>query len=90
MEGSVQHRLRVTLALNRSRVIDLFRAWDADNSGRIDKFEFRKAVRTLGFEEAQEDVDAVFDSFDDMSDRVRSCGQPRYLRDQHSVLGQAS
>ena len=63
-EGSVQQRLRATLALNRSRVIDLFRVWDADNSGRIDKFEFRKAVRTLGFGEAQEDVDAVFDSFD--------------------------
>merc|ERR1719424_932438 len=48
-----------------SRVVDLFRAWDEDRSGTVDKGEFHKAVRALGFDMEKEHTDAVFDSLDD-------------------------
>merc|ERR1719424_2784384 len=48
-----------------SRVVDLFRAWDEDRSGTVDKGEFHKAVRALGFDVEREHTDAVFDSLDD-------------------------
>ena len=47
------------------RVVDLFRLWDEDRSGTVDKAEFHKAVRALGFDVEREDTDAVFDSLDD-------------------------
>ena len=37
--------LRATLVQNHVRVIDLFRQWDEDESGRIDRTEFRKGWR---------------------------------------------
>jgi len=43
----------------------LFRMWDEDKSGTIDKKEFGKAVRALGFDVDEADTDAVFDSLDD-------------------------
>ena len=40
-------------------------AWDEDRSGSIDKKEFFRAVRAMGFDVQQTDSDAVFDSLDD-------------------------
>ena len=45
-----------------SRVCDLFRAWDEDSSGTVDKTEFHRAVRALGFDVEKADTDAVFES----------------------------
>lgn len=59
--------LRRALAAGGTRVIDLFREWDVDLSGEIEKLEFTKAVRTFGgqFSEAsQDDLGALFDTFD--------------------------
>ena len=57
--------LKDALARSAQRVVDLFRAWDEDRSGTVDKDEFHKAVRALGFEVEREDTDAVFESLDD-------------------------
>ena len=61
----LQWSLKDALARSSSRVVDLFRAWDEDRSGTVDKKEFYKAVRALGFDVEQKDTDAVFDSLDD-------------------------
>ena len=57
--------LKDALMRSSSRVVDLFRAWDEDGNGTIDKKEFGKAVRSLGFDVERADTDAVFDSLDD-------------------------
>ena len=46
------------------RVIDLFREWDEDGDGEVDKFEFRKAMPMLGLHATKDHIDALFDSFD--------------------------
>ena len=64
-ERPVAVQIRDYLATNATRCIDLFKQWDEDKSGTVDKREFHKAVRALGFEVEKEDTDAVFDSLDD-------------------------
>ena len=57
--------LKDALARSEQRVMDLFRAWDEDRSGTVDKAEFHKAMRSLGFDVQRSDTDPVFDSLDD-------------------------
>ena len=45
-------------------MIDLFREWDTDGDGEVNKDEFRKAMPLLGLHVPRADVDALFDSFD--------------------------
>lgn len=59
-----QSQLQYVIAHDMKKVIDVFRDWDEDGSGTIDKKEFRKAVKALGLMAPQSDVDALFDSFD--------------------------
>ena len=47
-EMSVQQQLANALAENSAKLIDLFREWDEDGNGSIDKTEFRKSVAALG------------------------------------------
>lgn len=61
----VADQLRELLAHNLKRVVDLFRSWDEDESGTIEKREFRNALRNLGLDENDEDIDGLFDEFDD-------------------------
>ncbi len=61
---SVPEQLRDALAANAVRVIDLFREWDDDRSGSVTAREFRKAMRSLGFQASRAEVDAVFSQFD--------------------------
>ena len=42
--------LKDALARSSSRVMDLFRQWDDDGSGEISKKEFRKAIKSMGFD----------------------------------------
>ena len=65
MAEYLQWSLRDALMRSSSRVVDLFRMWDEDRSGTVDKGEFHKAVRALGFDVQREDTDAVFESLDD-------------------------
>jgi len=61
---SVQEQLRDALVANSMRVIDLFREWDEDGNGMVDKGEFRKAMPMLGLHATREHIDALFDTFD--------------------------
>ena len=56
--------LKDCLARASQRIIDLFKAWDEDNSGTVDSAEFYKAVKALGFAVDREDTDAVFKALD--------------------------
>ena len=57
-------QLRDLLLRNLSRVMDLFRAWDADKSGTIEKKEFGVALRSLGMQTPRAVIDQLFDYFD--------------------------
>lgn len=47
------------------RAIDIFRAWDDDDSGTISKKEFRQALPAIGLKVSKEQSDELFASFDD-------------------------
>jgi hypothetical protein len=57
-------QLRDLLVRNRARVVDLFREWDDDGNGTIDRHEFRHALKALGVNASKADVDELFASFD--------------------------
>ena len=56
------------LTQNSVRLIDLFRQWDEDGNGAVDKEEFRKAVLALGYKVPKRFLYAAFDSLDDSGD----------------------
>jgi len=58
-------QLKNILIKHGVRLIDLFREWDDDNNGSIDKRELRTAIAALGYEAPKSAVDAFFDSLDD-------------------------
>ena len=60
----IQEQIRDLLSKNAVRVIDLFREWDDDGNGLVDKKEFRKAMSAMGIQASKEDINAVFDSMD--------------------------
>ena len=60
----VSSQLRDALTSNAIRVIDLFRDMDDDGSGCVEKKEFRKAMKQMGFDVQPEAIDFVFDAFD--------------------------
>ena len=62
--SDITNNLVVLLAANRSRVIDLFKAWDTDSDGLISKPEFRRAMDALGLDAADDDIDAIFEHLD--------------------------
>ena len=57
-------QIRDALIANFVRVVDLFREWDDDNSGSVERAEFAKAMCQLGYEGSATDIDLVFDSMD--------------------------
>ena len=44
--------------------MSLFRQWDTDNSGSVERKEFRKAITQLGFDAPRDTLDAVFSEMD--------------------------
>ena len=56
--------LHALLQANHMRVMDLFRKWDTDGSGSIQKKELRKAIAALGHNEPETGIDELFDSID--------------------------
>ena len=60
----VAKQLADVLVKNAVRVIDLFREWDEDGSGTIDRKEFRRAMPLLGLDVPREVVDELFDHWD--------------------------
>lgn len=80
----VAEQLRDALAAKSAAVMALFREWDDDASGTVDKKEFRKAMRELGFSGSAEEVDAFFNSMD-----PDSAGEIEY-RDFRRLLKQTT
>ena len=61
----LKERVKQAMAKNLNRVVDTFREWDADLSGRVDKREFFLACKTgLGIEAPKRAFDALFDEVD--------------------------
>ena len=79
---SLRDALRRTVA----RVRDLFMDWDADHSSSIDKREWRKAMKVLGIAAHKEDLETVFDEFDeDGSGSVTFSELDRQLRKKYPM-----
>ena len=66
----VRFSLRDALARDSARVVDLLREWDSDKNGVIDRKEFHRAIKALGFGAlaGKEDIDIVFDMLDESKD----------------------
>lgn len=60
----MEERLRQALANNFTHVIDLFRQWDSDGSGDIDRAEFARAMRQLNLTKDRGLSDGLFNQFD--------------------------
>ena len=58
-------QIKMKLAQNLNRMIDTFREFDEDQSGKIDKREFQLALRKLGIVAHKSAFDNTFDTFDD-------------------------
>ena len=66
---SVREQLKAILKKNLMRVIDLFRDWDEDQTGRIRVVELRRAIGALGYDVPDHELDGLFNEFD--TDGVR-------------------
>ena len=44
-------------------MIDLFREWDTDGDGEVDRKEFHKAMPALGLDVPKAEIDALFDEW---------------------------
>jgi len=63
-ERSVLEQLREGLVEHMVRVIDLFRQWDDDHTGTVDKIEFRRGLQELGLKAPKDVIDSIFDEID--------------------------
>ena len=84
---SVADQLNSILNEHSVKLIDLFREWDEDGNGAIDKKEFRKAVAALGYEAPKKDINAAFDSLDDTGDGYIEYGEMKAALSKHSKKG---
>ena len=62
--GPIVEQLISLLQKHSVKLIDLFREWDDDGNGALDKKEMRQAIAALGFEAPRKEIDALFDSID--------------------------
>ena len=60
---AVEH-IRAVILANLSKISTLFRSWDQDDSGTIDKKEFRQALPVIGLRVARADADSLFEELD--------------------------
>lgn len=60
----ISDQLAEALRSNATRVMDLFRSWDADGDGEVSRKEFHKAMPALGLEVPKADVDILFNTWD--------------------------
>ena len=64
-KGTINEQLRDIIKEHHVKLVDLFREWDDDGNGALDKKEFRRAVAALGFAAPVGEMDAVFDAMDE-------------------------
>jgi Ca2+-binding EF-hand superfamily protein len=53
-------RVRDALNAKKERMLDLFRQWDTDGNGEIDKGEMRRGLESIGLSASREEVDGLF------------------------------
>ena len=61
---TVGEQLGDALKAQAGKVIDLFREWDLDGNGTVDRKEFHTAMPRLGLDVGKETIDKLFDSWD--------------------------
>ena len=64
-DHSIQGRIVRELRTKAERVSDLFKRWDDDHSGTVDRAEFARALRTLRIGGTDEEYGLLFDSWDE-------------------------
>jgi len=64
-DKTIQEQLKELLSQHQVKMIDLFRDWDDNGDGAIDKKEMRRAVAALGYECSKKEIDKFFESIDD-------------------------
>ena len=57
-------KIKVALEKANIRTMELFRDWDADQNGSIDRKEFQTSMLALGIKATKEQLDGVFDRWD--------------------------
>ena len=60
----VDEQIRDYLSKKGVRVIELFRQWDDDGTGKIEKAEFRRGMKELGLTVSVKQLDELFDMWD--------------------------
>ena len=60
----VDEQIRDYLSQKGVRVIELFRQWDDDGTGKIEKKEFRRGMKELGLTVGEKQLDELFDMWD--------------------------
>ena len=60
----VDEQIRDYLSKKAVRVIELFRQWDDDETGQIEKVEFCRGMKELGLTASKAQLDELFDSWD--------------------------
>jgi hypothetical protein len=87
---TLSEQLADALLVTGDSIIDIFRSWDGNSSGCIDKNEFAKAIRKLGYKGPQHDIECAFDMFDgDGSGFLGYDELAKQLRARPSVAGHA-
>ena len=62
---AMMEALRAKIASSMQRTFNLFREWDVDGNGSIDRDEFARALAVLGLEPDARNAVALFDALDD-------------------------
>ena len=75
----VDEQIRDYLSKKGVRVIELFRQWDDDETGQIEKKEFRRWMKELGLTVGKKQLDELFDMWD--PDKTGAQPAPRSRRD---------
>ena len=79
----ISQQLADALRKNSTRVLDLFRSWDADGDGEVTRKEFHKAMPNLGLEVPKESIDELFTEWD------KDGGGALNLKELQKILSQA-
>ena len=70
--------------LSLDHVMGVFKQWDTDQNGTINRREFGKALSALGLQVRQDDVHRLFNSLDsDNSGMIKYAEMHEYLQAQH-------
>ena len=79
----MDEQIRDFLSQRAVRVIDLFREWDDNQTGKIEKKEFRRGMKELGLTVGKKQLDELFDMWD--PDKTGAQPAPRSRRDRAEI-----